>query len=52
VWRAGNSADPKAIAQEYLVRLPRLTESFERDGSQMHKRRRFNYRLVLAGLRI
>jgi mannose-6-phosphate isomerase-like protein (cupin superfamily) len=48
-WRAGNSADPKAIAQEYLARLPGLAESFERDGSQMHKTPTIDYALVLDG---
>ena len=48
-WRAANTADPKAIAQEYLARLPGLAEAFERDGSQMHATPTIDYALVLDG---
>jgi hypothetical protein len=46
-WRVQNTADPKAIGQEYLVRLPGLAEAFERDGSQMHATPTIDYALLL-----
>jgi hypothetical protein len=49
VWRVQNTADPKAIAQEYLARLPGLAEAFERDGSQMHATPTIDYALLLDG---
>ena len=47
--RTQNSADPKAIAQEYLARLPGLAETFEHDGSQMHATPTIDYALILDG---
>jgi hypothetical protein len=45
--RAQQSADPKAIAREYLARLPGLAETFEPGGSQMHATSTIDYALIL-----
>jgi predicted SnoaL-like aldol condensation-catalyzing enzyme len=47
--RTLNALDPKAIAQEYLTRLPGLADTFERDGSQMHATPTIDYALLLDG---
>jgi quercetin dioxygenase-like cupin family protein len=47
--RARQSADPKAIAREYLARLPGLAETFEPGGSQMHATSTIDYALILEG---
>jgi quercetin dioxygenase-like cupin family protein len=43
------SADPSAIAQEYLTRLPGLAETFEPDGTQMHATDTLDYAILLEG---
>jgi cupin domain len=47
--RAQHSADPKAIAREYLARLPGLAETFEPGGLQMHATATIDYALILEG---
>jgi uncharacterized protein (DUF427 family) len=46
---AQHSADPKAIAREYLARLPELAETFEPGGSQIHATSTIDYALILEG---
>lgn len=46
---AKRSADPSAITQEYLARLPGLADTFERDGSQMHVTPTLDYAIILEG---
>jgi mannose-6-phosphate isomerase-like protein (cupin superfamily) len=47
--RSESAADPAAIAQEYQARLPRLADTFEHDGSEMHVTPTTDYALLLEG---
>jgi hypothetical protein len=42
-------ADPAAIGQEYLARLPDLAETFEPGGTRMHVTHTIDYGIVLEG---
>src|SRR5260370_32159105 len=46
---ASSTSDPSQVAQEYLTRLPRLADTFERDGSQMHVTQTVDYAILLDG---
>jgi len=46
---ASSTSDPSQVAQEFLTRLPGLADTFERDGSQMHKTQTVDYAILLGG---
>ena len=47
--RESGQADPAAIGQEFLTRLPDLAETFEPEGTQMHVTHTIDYGIVLDG---
>ena len=46
---ASSASDSSQVAQEYLTRLPGLADTFEPDGSQMHKTQTVDYAILLDG---